>query len=107
MLEISEQLLKAQINILQPDVIIFANGASSARFRQGIFPIRANRVYVASWVTSASRGFRLTNCGDSIYTSAFNAFESSTLAASAHRLVQYVVFCWSSYALVVKAGELY
>lgn len=38
LLEISEQLLKAQVNILQPDVIIFANGASSARFRQGYFP---------------------------------------------------------------------
>ena len=38
LLETSEQLLKAQIDILQPDVIIFANGASSARFRQGYFP---------------------------------------------------------------------
>lgn len=38
LLQISEQLLKAQIRILLPDIIIFANGASSARFRQGYFP---------------------------------------------------------------------
>ncbi|BAP45787.1 putative uncharacterized protein [Pseudomonas sp. StFLB209] len=38
LLEISEQLLKAQVKILQPDIIIFANGASSAKFRQGYFP---------------------------------------------------------------------
>lgn len=38
LLDISEQLLKAQIKILQPDIIIFANGASSAKFRQGYFP---------------------------------------------------------------------
>jgi hypothetical protein len=34
----SEQLLKAQIRILQPDIIIFANGASSAKYRQRYFP---------------------------------------------------------------------
>lgn len=38
LLEVSELLLKTQIEILQPDTIIFANGASSARFRQGYFP---------------------------------------------------------------------
>lgn len=38
LLQISEQLLKVQIRILQPDIIIFANGASSARFRQMYFP---------------------------------------------------------------------
>ena len=38
LLEISEQLLKAQINILKPDIVIFANGASSARLRQKYFP---------------------------------------------------------------------
>jgi len=37
-LEISEQLLKVQVRILQPDIIIFANGTSSAKFRQGYFP---------------------------------------------------------------------
>lgn len=35
---LSERLLKAQIHILQPDIIIFANGASSARWRQRYFP---------------------------------------------------------------------
>lgn len=36
--KISEQLLKTQIKILEPDVIVFANGASSARYRQVYFP---------------------------------------------------------------------
>lgn len=35
---ISERLLKAQISILKPDTIIFANGASSVRFRRKYFP---------------------------------------------------------------------
>lgn len=35
---VSKQLLKAQIDILQPDIVIFANGASSARIRQEYFP---------------------------------------------------------------------
>lgn len=35
---VSKQLLEAQIRILQPDIIIFANGASSARIRQEYFP---------------------------------------------------------------------
>ena len=38
LLDISERLLKAQIEILKPDTIIFANGASSARFRRKYFP---------------------------------------------------------------------
>lgn len=38
LLDISECLLKTQIRILQPDILIFANGASSARFRQRYFP---------------------------------------------------------------------
>lgn len=38
LVKFSEQLLKAQIQILQPDIIIFANGASSAKIRQGYFP---------------------------------------------------------------------
>lgn len=38
LLEISERLLKVQLEILQPDIVIFANGAISARFRQGYFP---------------------------------------------------------------------
>lgn len=38
LLEVSEQLLKVQLKILQPDIVIFANGASSAKFRQGYFP---------------------------------------------------------------------
>lgn len=37
---ISEQLLKTQITILEPDVIVFANGASSAKFRQLYFPYK-------------------------------------------------------------------
>ncbi len=36
--DISERLLKAQIIHLRPDVIIFANGSSSARVRQVFFP---------------------------------------------------------------------
>lgn len=38
LLKISEQVLKVQIEILQPDIIIFANGASSAKFRRRYFP---------------------------------------------------------------------
>jgi hypothetical protein len=36
--KISERLLKTQIEILEPDVIVFANGASSARYRRVYFP---------------------------------------------------------------------
>ncbi len=35
---ISKLLLETQITVLQPDIIIFANGASSARIRQEYFP---------------------------------------------------------------------
>lgn len=35
---ISERLLKSQIEILKPDIIIFANGATSARIRRKYFP---------------------------------------------------------------------
>ncbi|MNY32543.1 hypothetical protein D3C86_1667660 [compost metagenome] len=38
LLDVSEQLLKVQLEVLQPDVVIFANGASSSKFRQGYFP---------------------------------------------------------------------
>ena len=43
LLEISERLLKAQIEILKPNIIIFANGASSARYRQKYFPHKGER----------------------------------------------------------------
>lgn len=36
--KISKRLLETQITILQPDIIIFANGASSAGVRQEYFP---------------------------------------------------------------------
>lgn len=36
---ISERLLKAQIELLSPDVIIFANGMKSAKYRRDYFPI--------------------------------------------------------------------
>ncbi|WP_313334696.1 uracil-DNA glycosylase family protein [Pseudomonas oryzihabitans] len=36
--DVSERLLKAQIEHLRPDLIIFANGSSSARVRQTFFP---------------------------------------------------------------------
>ncbi|PHX38609.1 hypothetical protein AO263_27490 [Pseudomonas sp. NZIPFR-PS5] len=36
--EVSARLLKTQIEILKPNVIIFANGASSAKYRQLYFP---------------------------------------------------------------------
>lgn len=35
---LSKSLLEAQLNILRPDIVIFANGASSARIRQEYFP---------------------------------------------------------------------
>lgn len=35
---ISERLLKAQIEVLAPDIIIFANGATSAKYRARYFP---------------------------------------------------------------------
>ncbi|HEY9267964.1 MAG TPA: hypothetical protein VIO39_00760 [Methylotenera sp.] len=38
LLDISERLLKSQIQILKPDTIIFANGATSAKFRRKYFP---------------------------------------------------------------------
>jgi len=36
--KVSKRLLEAQITILRPDIIVFANGASSARIRQQFFP---------------------------------------------------------------------
>lgn len=38
-LKISESLLKKQIEILSPDIIIFANGVSSAKIRRKYFPL--------------------------------------------------------------------
>lgn len=38
MLKLSRRLLEAQISILQPQIIIFANGASSAQYRRRFFP---------------------------------------------------------------------
>lgn len=38
MLIFSEKLLKIQLDILQPDIVIFANGASSAKYRRTYFP---------------------------------------------------------------------
>lgn len=37
-IELSKRLLKVQLEILQPDIVIFANGAVSAKFRQDYFP---------------------------------------------------------------------
>lgn len=37
--ELSEKILDAQIKVLQPDYIIFANGISSAKYRREFFPI--------------------------------------------------------------------
>lgn len=34
----SERLLKVQIEVLKPDIVIFANGASSAKVRASYFP---------------------------------------------------------------------
>lgn len=39
---LSERLLKAQLKILKPDIVIFANGASSARYRQAYFPYKGD-----------------------------------------------------------------
>ncbi len=36
--KVSKRLLEAQITILRPDIIVFANGASSAHIRQQFFP---------------------------------------------------------------------
>jgi len=38
LLAVSERLLKAQIEILKPDIIIFANGTTSAKYRRQLFP---------------------------------------------------------------------
>lgn len=38
LMQVSKRLLEAQIDILRPDIIVFANGASSARIRQQFFP---------------------------------------------------------------------
>lgn len=38
----SEQLLKAQIDFFKPDIIIFANGISSASHRREFFPIKGD-----------------------------------------------------------------
>jgi len=35
----SEKLLKAQIEVLKPNVVIFANGMSSVKYRRAFFPI--------------------------------------------------------------------
>jgi hypothetical protein len=37
--KLSEKIIKAQIEILKPTIIIFANGVSSADFRREIFPV--------------------------------------------------------------------
>ncbi|MDM3886953.1 hypothetical protein QSV36_15350 [Pseudomonas sp. BCRC 81390] len=38
LVKVSKRLLEVQIDILRPDIIVFANGASSAHIRQQFFP---------------------------------------------------------------------
>ena len=50
-IEISERILKATIHILDPDIIIFANGSSSASVRRSFFPISGkSRVCSSPWI---------------------------------------------------------
>lgn len=37
--KVSNQLLKAQLEYFQPDIIILANGMSSVKYRREIFPL--------------------------------------------------------------------
>ncbi|WP_291366052.1 hypothetical protein [Acetobacter sp. UBA5411] len=48
-LEISERLLKAQIEILSPDIIIFANGVSAAGVRRKMFPTSGANSVCSDW----------------------------------------------------------
>lgn len=56
LLEISERLLKAQIEVLEPDIIIFANGASSARFRQRYFPHKGDHSVCSEFADYRDQG---------------------------------------------------
>ena len=46
---LSAQLLKAEINILRPDVIIFANGGSSVLVRREFFPLSGPERVCTDW----------------------------------------------------------
>lgn len=56
LLDISEQLLKAQIRILNPDIIIFANGASSANIRQKYFPYKGEKSVCSRFADYSDQG---------------------------------------------------
>ncbi|MDT3669636.1 MAG: hypothetical protein ROZ37_04800 [Aromatoleum sp.] len=56
LLEISERLLKAQIEVLEPDIIIFANGASSAQFRQRYFPYKGDHSVCSEFADYRAQG---------------------------------------------------
>lgn len=46
---LSAQLLKAEINVLQPDVIIFANGGASVLVRREFFPLSGPESVCTDW----------------------------------------------------------
>ncbi len=59
LLEVSERLLKAQLDILAPDIVIFANGASSARFRQRYFPHKGEHSVCSEFADYRAQGIPL------------------------------------------------
>jgi hypothetical protein len=59
LLGISERLLKAQIEILKPDTIIFASGASSSRFRQRFFPHTGERSVCTDFADYRDQGISI------------------------------------------------
>jgi hypothetical protein len=54
---LSQQLLNAQIDVLKPDYIVFANGITSAKYRREFFPVgdgaRCSQTKIHTEITSA------------------------------------------------------
>lgn len=59
LLVISERLLKAQIEILKPDIIIFANGTNSAKYRRKYFPHKGEHSVCSKHVDFEEHGIAI------------------------------------------------
>lgn len=59
LLEVSEKLLKIQIEVLKPDIIIFANGVTSRVFQKSFFPNKGEDSVCSRHVNFKDQGFSI------------------------------------------------
>jgi hypothetical protein len=97
-LEISKQLLKAQISFFRPDIIIFANGISSRHIRRAFFPLDDGQ---------EGKDYKDSNGISNIALWSFNLPESSN--PTGRKIICYRIHHPSSYgrtsSMAAKARE--